>query len=81
VAKHADGAGVVRITLRSTARGVEVEVVDDGPGGAAIDAGSGLRGLRDRLEALGGTLAVASRPGGTTLRATLPARTGSTATR
>jgi PAS domain S-box-containing protein len=50
-----------------------VEVADDGVGGADPGRGSGLRGLRDRVEALGGTLEVESRTGsGTTVRARLP---------
>ena len=49
-----------------------VEVVDDGVGGASAD-GSGLTGLRKRVEALDGTLAVSSPAGGpTTIRAELP---------
>jgi PAS domain S-box-containing protein len=51
-----------------------VEVEDDGIGGADASAGSGLRGLRDRVEALSGTLTVESPAGsGTLLRAELPA--------
>jgi signal transduction histidine kinase len=50
-----------------------VEVVDDGVGGADPAAGSGLRGLADRVEALGGRLSVESPPGsGTRLLAELP---------
>jgi signal transduction histidine kinase len=50
-----------------------VEVSDDGVGGAAPDAGSGLHGLADRVAALDGALQVASPPGGgTQLRADLP---------
>ncbi|MDQ3874962.1 MAG: histidine kinase [Actinomycetota bacterium] len=50
-----------------------LEVVDDGIGGAAAGGGSGLRGLADRVEALGGRLTVASPPGrGTELRAEIP---------
>jgi signal transduction histidine kinase len=50
-----------------------VEVVDDGRGGAEIGAGSGLRGLADRVEAYGGSLVVTSPPGGgTRVRAELP---------
>jgi signal transduction histidine kinase len=58
----------------STASGlVRVEVADDGRGGADAALGTGLRGLADRVEALGGSLEVESRPGcGTTLRAQLP---------
>jgi hypothetical protein len=48
---------------------------DDGIGGADPDTGSGLRGQADRVEALGGTLEVASSPGaGTSLRAEISAR-------
>ena len=52
---------------------VDVEVGDDGVGGASMDSGSGLQGLRDRVAAVNGTLDVESRPGtGTVLRARLP---------
>ena len=52
---------------------VTITVDDDGVGGASFDAGRGLLGLRDRVEALGGTLVLDSRPGqGTHLVATLP---------
>jgi signal transduction histidine kinase len=48
-------------------------VSDDGVGGADPARGSGLRGLADRVEALGGRLAVESPPGeGTRLRAEIP---------
>ena len=54
---------------------VVVEVSDDGVGGADPAAGSGLRGLADRVEALGGSLAVVSSAGaGTVLRAEIPHR-------
>ena len=50
-----------------------VEVIDDGAGGASTEAGTGLRGLVDRVEALGGRLEVHSEPGkGTRLRAEIP---------
>jgi signal transduction histidine kinase len=50
-----------------------VEVADDGVGGASTAAGSGLRGLLDRVEALDGRLYVTSPPGGgTTIRAEIP---------
>ena len=50
-----------------------VSVRDDGRGGASVAAGSGLRGLADRVEALGGRLTVESPPGhGTLLVAELP---------
>lgn len=52
---------------------VTVEVTDDGVGGADPNGGSGLRGLADRVEALGGTLEVVSPAGaGTLLRAEIP---------
>jgi signal transduction histidine kinase len=71
VAKHARAR---RATVSLVRRGeaLEVLVVDDGHGGASLD-GSGLKGLRARVEALDGTLGVASPAGGPTmLRAELP---------
>ena len=53
---------------------VVVTVRDDGRGGASMDAGTGLRGIRERAEALRGGLEVDSPPGGgTVVRAWLPA--------
>ena len=50
-----------------------VEIVDDGGGGAEPESGTGLRGLADRIEALGGRLEVDSPPGaGTRVSARLP---------
>lgn len=52
---------------------VEVSIEDDGRGGADPTAGSGLRGLADRLAAVDGQLDLASPPGaGTTVRAVVP---------
>jgi signal transduction histidine kinase len=52
---------------------VTVTVADDGVGGADPDRGSGLRGLADRVEALGGQLTISSPAGdGTTVTAELP---------
>ena len=52
---------------------LHAEVADDGAGGACEDGGSGLRGLHDRIDALGGRLDVDSAPGaGTRLRASIP---------
>jgi signal transduction histidine kinase len=67
IAKHAPGAtATVRVTRRPDR--VEVEVADDGPGGAVARPGSGLQGLEDRLAAAGGGLRVQSEAGsGTTL--------------
>jgi signal transduction histidine kinase len=72
VAKHAAGAPAhVRVTLDADDTLV-LEIADEGPGGADA-AGSGLTGLRSRVEALDGTLAISSPPGGgTTVRAELP---------
>jgi|SRR5829696_3124880 len=72
VAKYA-GATRVRVSVRPAAGGLLVEVSDDGRGGADPAAGSGLRGLLDRVSALGGTLEVDSQVGGgTTVRAAIP---------
>jgi len=71
VAKHAPGA---EASVRVFAEGetLVVEVTDNGPGGTD-PAGSGLAGLRGRVEALDGTLRVIGPPGeGTTVRAELP---------
>jgi len=54
-------------------RFLRIEVGDDGVGGAGERLGSGLQGLRDRVEAVGGLLRVASAPGrGTLIRADIP---------
>jgi signal transduction histidine kinase len=72
IAKHAR-AHSVRIALQRRAGWAEIAITDDGVGGAGGNAGSGLRGLADRLDALGGQLTVESTPGaGTTVRATVP---------
>ena len=72
VARYAS-ADSATIVVRRQAAGLLVEVTDDGKGGADPAAGSGLRGLTDRVEALGGRLDIQSRPGrGTTIRAWLP---------
>ena len=54
-------------------RTAHYEVRDDGIGGAALNGGSGLRGLADRVEAVGGRVDVRSDPGeGTVVRAEIP---------
>jgi len=69
--KHA-GASSVVVRTRTDDEALAVEVLDDGVGGAD-EEGSGLRGLADRIEALGGTLTLESPPGGgTRLLARLP---------
>jgi signal transduction histidine kinase len=71
VAKHADAKRATVSLVRREDK-LEVLVVDDGHGGANPDGG-GLKGLRARIEALDGTLGVASPAGGPTmLRAELP---------
>ena len=70
--KHADAASAT-VHVRRQADTLAVEVADDGRGGAAVGAGSGLSGLRDRVAALDGTLVVTSPPGGPTIvRAEIP---------
>lgn len=64
-AKHAPGADA-RVTLTRRHTALLLDVLDDGPGGADPH-GSGLDGLRARVEALDGTFAVDSPPGGPTL--------------
>jgi signal transduction histidine kinase len=73
VAKHSRAkSGAISITVQD-GRLVVVEVVDDGVGGADEHRGTGLHGLKDRVEALGGRLAVASSAGeGTRLTAEIP---------
>jgi signal transduction histidine kinase len=71
-AKHSH-ASEVRVRASYQSQQLIVEVADDGIGGAATTGGSGLRGLADRVEALGGRFTVSSPPGrGTTLRAEIP---------
>jgi signal transduction histidine kinase len=71
---HATTAGV-SVARRGTR--LVVEVVDDGDGGADRVTGSGLRGLTERIEALGGRLEVSSPAGaGTALRAEMPLEQG-----
>jgi len=70
-AKHAE-ASRVDVRLQRHATMLLVEVTDDGHGGAD-PAGSGLTGLRQRVEALDGTFTISSRSGGPTIvRAELP---------
>ena len=73
VAKYAS-ASLARIELHRDPDRLVVEIVDDGVGGADPDRGSGLRGLADRVDALGGRLSVQSPPGtGTRIVAEIPA--------
>ena len=67
ILRHAD-ASTVTLRITAGAGPLTVEVEDDGVGGAD-PRGSGLRGLRDRVEAAGGHVAVQSAPGRTVLKA------------
>ena len=72
VARYAS-ATEARVTVRDEGERLVLLVADDGCGGADPALGSGLRGLSDRLEALGGRLTISSPPGGgTVLQAELP---------
>jgi signal transduction histidine kinase len=65
VVRYAQADGV-QVEIRRDADDVVVDVRDDGVGGADMRSGSGLRGLADRLSALGGELRVSSPQGGGT---------------
>lgn len=70
--RHAS-ASAARVQITVEPGRLLLTVTDDGTGGADMANGSGLRGLRDRVEALGGTLHVASGHGaGTVVRTLLP---------
>lgn len=70
--KHAQ-ARRIRIRVAELDGNAEIEISDDGQGGAEPSPGSGLAGLVDRVEAVGGSLAIVSPHGvGTTVTARLP---------
>ena len=72
IGKHAE-ADSARVLVMRAGSELVVEITDNGVGGADSDKGSGLRGLADRVEALGGALWITSPPGeGTTLLAEIP---------
>jgi signal transduction histidine kinase len=72
--KHAR-ASSIHVRAATTSRGLELEIVDDGVGGATEPADGGLTGLRDRVEAMGGTFDIDSTRGyGTRVVATIPSR-------
>jgi signal transduction histidine kinase len=71
-AKHAQ-ASAVTVSARYADDNLYLCVADDGIGGADVRKGSGLIGLQDRVEALGGTIQLTSEVGaGTSLRITIP---------
>jgi signal transduction histidine kinase len=71
--RHSRASSIrVQAAIRSN---LQLEVYDDGIGGAVERVGGGLQGLRDRVEATGGRFIVESEPGrGTRIAATIPAR-------
>lgn len=72
VYKHAHASRAV-VSVDATEQTLSVRIVDDGDGGADPEQGGGLRGLRDRVATVGGTLDIHSRPGaGTCIKAELP---------
>jgi signal transduction histidine kinase len=74
VAKYA-GARSASVRLRGVDGGVEFEIADDGRGfdPESAERGSGLQGMVDRIDAVGGTLTIESRPGhGTVVRGAVP---------
>jgi signal transduction histidine kinase len=75
IAKHAQ-ASLARLSATLDATELRILVTDDGRGGADTTAGSGLIGLRDRVEALGGRLSISSPSGfGTAIEAIFPRET------
>jgi signal transduction histidine kinase len=74
-AKHAR-ATAVKVCVDTNGSNLHLSVRDDGIGGADAAKGSGLVGLIDRVEALGGTIAISSHPGsGTALNVNIPVET------
>ena len=72
IAKHAQATSAI-VDIARHGDDVIVEIVDDGIGGADSERGSGLRGLADRVEALGGSLRVwTPHGGGTRVQAEIP---------
>jgi len=72
VGKHAS-ASCAEVRVVADGASLTVVVSDDGVGGAVVGAGSGLSGLRDRVEAFGGSFSLDSNPNeGTVVKGTLP---------
>jgi signal transduction histidine kinase len=69
----AHGARSAELSIRHGNGSLQVELIDDGPGGAAPVPGGGVEAIADRAVALGGTLTISSPPGGpTTLTLLIP---------
>jgi PAS domain S-box-containing protein len=76
IVRHAQ-ADEATVTIADDHGTLRIVVADDGQGGAGMRAGHGLRGISDRVAALGGELALRSEPGaGTELRISIPLGTG-----
>jgi signal transduction histidine kinase len=72
IGKHAHASSAT-VDISHDGGQLVVEVVDDGTGGADTEGGTGLRGLADRVEALGGRLRVwTPQGGGTRVQAQIP---------
>ena len=72
-ARRYAGADAVRVRVACADEELLVEIADDGAGGADPGSGTGLRGLADRIDALGGRLEIESPVGaGTRVSARLP---------
>lgn len=69
--KHAE-SGTLAVTLERSEQALSIEVADGGRGGARVGAGNGMRGMDDRVAALGGRFAVDSAGGGTRVKAVIP---------
>ena len=69
IVRHA-GARHCRVALDRDGGELRLEIADDGRGAAAVE-GNGIRGMRERVEALGGSLRLEDR-GGMTLKIVLP---------
>ena len=70
-------ASVIQVRAHAGPDSLRIDVFDDGRGGAAERPGSGLEGLRDRAEAMGGSMALESRDGsGTRITVAIPASDG-----
>jgi signal transduction histidine kinase len=73
--KHSQ-ASFIQVRATASAESLRIEILDDGVGGAVERPGSGLEGLRDRAEAIGGRMELVSRAGfGTRIAVTIPATT------
>jgi signal transduction histidine kinase len=71
-------ASFIQVRATASEESLRIEIVDDGVGGAVERPGSGLEGLRDRAEAIGGGMELVSRAGfGTRIAVTIPASSAS----